>query len=113
MPHAHSNTVDSDISGFSSLPPPPYSGPDEANPTVLPQAFARPRLPEAKRNMQLSDRESILSEAHNKSMPISSVPEESYAVKFQTIVREAKEIVVGRIKVPTVSLSRVHHNLSI
>ena len=30
------------------------------------------------------------------------VPPDAKIVKFQTIVREGKEIVVGRIKVPTV-----------
>lgn len=33
------------------------------------------------------------------------MPEDITVVKFQTIVREAKEIVVGRIKVPIVSYS--------
>jgi hypothetical protein len=33
------------------------------------------------------------------------VPEDVTIVKFQTIVREGKEIVVGRIKVPTVRLA--------
>ena len=35
-----------------------------------------------------------------------SVPEDVTIVKFQTIVRDGKEIVVGRIKVPTVSVAR-------
>lgn len=77
-------------------------------PTVLPQAFARPRLPEAKRNVQLSDRESPLCYQADGLVLILIVPEESYAVKFQTIVREGKEIVVGRIKVPTVSCQPDH-----
>lgn len=85
MPHAHTSTVDSDITDFTtSVPPPPYSGPDASNPTVLPQAFTRPRLPEEKRNKHLGD-----------------LSDDTYAVKFQTIVRDSKEIVVGRIKVPT------------
>jgi hypothetical protein len=32
-----------------------------------------------------------------------SVPGDAHVVKFQTIVRDGKEIVVGRVKVPTVS----------
>jgi hypothetical protein len=39
----------------------------------------------------------VVASAHAK------VPEDITVVKFQTIVREAKEIVVGRIKVPIVS----------
>ncbi len=35
------------------------------------------------------------------------VPDDVAIVKFQTIVREGKEIVVGRIKVPTVSVSGI------
>lgn len=33
---------------------------------------------------------------------LGPVSDDAYIVKFQTIVREGKEIVVGRIKVPTV-----------
>lgn len=36
-----------------------------------------------------------------KSQADFAVPEDTAIVKFQTIVREGKEIVVGRIKVPT------------
>lgn len=42
-----------------------------------------------------------------RSLLTFKVPEDAYAVKFQTIVREGREIVVGRIKVPTVGCSRV------
>lgn len=42
------------------------------------------------------------------------MPEDVTIVKFQTIVREAREIVVGRIKVPTVSnVDGVHDHLLI
>ena len=54
----------------------------------LPQSLNRPRLPEAKRNRILD-----------------SLPEEAAIVKFQTIVRENKEITVGRIKLPVPSVS--------
>lgn len=111
MPHAHTSTVDSDITEFtSSVPPPPYSGPDVTNLNVLPQAFTRPALPEHKRNQQLSN-----CGCPGYLRADLAVPEETYFVKFQTIVREGKEIVVGRIKVPTVSVScstswfRRHH----
>lgn len=49
----------------------------------LPQSLNRPRLPEDKRNHILD-----------------SLPEDAAIVKFQTIVREEKEITVGRIKLP-------------
>lgn len=35
------------------------------------------------------------------------VASDTHVVKFQTIVRDGKEIVVGRLKVPTVSLPRL------
>ncbi|ORY27161.1 hypothetical protein BCR39DRAFT_538607 [Naematelia encephala] len=89
MPHAPSNTMDSDIVAFSnSHPPPPYPGSDltsgQYDLTPTPQIRNRPRLPEEKRNPHLR-----------------ALPEDATLVKFQTIVREGKEIVVGRIKVPT------------
>jgi hypothetical protein len=50
MPHAHTNTVDEDISSFSNtVPPPPYS-------VTGTTGEARPRLPEDKRNVHLSTR---------------------------------------------------------
>ena len=36
-----------------------------------------------------------------------AVASDTHVVKFQTIVRDGKEIVVGRLKVPTVSLPRI------
>ncbi|WVQ78300.1 hypothetical protein IAT38_000385 [Cryptococcus sp. DSM 104549] len=84
---------------YSSIPPPPYPGttgsalapsPAPATNTAAqydltptPYIVNRPRLPEDNRNAHLSD-----------------LPEDINIVKFQTIVREGKEIVVGRIKVP-------------
>jgi hypothetical protein len=40
-------------------------------------------------------------------MRLISVPGDAHLVKFQTIVRDGKEIVVGRVKVPTVSNRRL------
>ena len=62
MPHAHSDTVDSDIAAFSTrIPPPPYTdasidpGQYDLTPTL--QIHNRPRLPDEKRNPFLRDRE--------------------------------------------------------
>ncbi|WWD15950.1 hypothetical protein CI109_100374 [Kwoniella shandongensis] len=80
------NPAEDDISVYStSVPPPPYPG-DQAqyDLTPTPHAINRPRLPEDKRNALLRN-----------------LPEDVNIVKFQTIVREGKEIVIGRIKVPT------------
>ncbi|KAK6902996.1 hypothetical protein I203_108257 [Kwoniella mangroviensis CBS 8507] len=78
-----------DIAAFSNSipPPPPYSAEGaqaQYDLTPLPHHENRPRLPEERRNPLLT-----------------SLPEDVKIVKFQTIVREGKEIVVGRIKVPT------------
>ncbi|ODN84630.1 hypothetical protein L202_00537 [Cryptococcus amylolentus CBS 6039] len=65
--------------------PPPYNAHgDPYNLDPLPQEQNRPALPENKRNIHLA-----------------ALPAEARIVKFQTIVREGREIVVGRIKVPT------------
>ncbi|WVQ71670.1 hypothetical protein IAR50_001210 [Cryptococcus sp. DSM 104548] len=65
--------------------PPPYNAHEDAyNLDPLPQEQNRPALPENKRNLLLA-----------------ALPAEAKIVKFQTIVREGREIVVGRIKVPT------------
>ncbi|ORX39911.1 hypothetical protein BD324DRAFT_615485 [Kockovaella imperatae] len=85
MPHAATNTIDSDIVAFAnSNPPPPYPGSNQYDLTPTPYTQNRPRLPEERRNLHLT-----------------ALPEDAKIVKFQTIVREGKEIVVGRIKVPT------------
>jgi len=81
-------TNNDDIATFiNTVPPPPYPGNDPAphvyDLTPTPQIQNRPRLPEL-RNTHLSH-----------------LPDDVTIVKFQTIVREAREIVVGRIKVPT------------
>lgn len=50
MPHAHTNTVDEDITAFANtVPPPPYS-------ITGVTGEARPRLPEEKRNIHLATR---------------------------------------------------------
>ncbi|KAL1406896.1 hypothetical protein Q8F55_006308 [Vanrija albida] len=75
---------EADLEAFTTTaPPPPYSESATDFPTT-PQHVNRPRLPEAKRNPNLRN-----------------LPEDATLVKFQTIVREGQEIVVGRIKVPT------------
>ncbi|WWC89998.1 uncharacterized protein L201_004928 [Kwoniella dendrophila CBS 6074] len=78
-----------DITVFSnSVPPPPYSADNADNAqydlTPIPHTENRPRVPEERRNPLLT-----------------SLSDDVKIVKFQTIVREGKEIVVGRIKVPT------------
>ncbi|OCF35481.1 hypothetical protein I316_03033 [Kwoniella heveanensis BCC8398] len=86
----NSNSPEQDIVAYSnSVPPPPYPGDNNTQAaqydlTPTPHTVNRPRLPEDKRNALLT-----------------SLPEDVKIVKFQTIVREGKEIVVGRIKVPT------------
>ncbi|TXT07285.1 hypothetical protein VHUM_03455 [Vanrija humicola] len=83
---------EADLEAFTTTaPPPPYSESAADFPTT-PQHVNRPRLPEAKRN-------------HN----LLNLPEDATLVKFQTIVREGQEIVVGRIKVPTVSRRSTQH----
>ncbi|WVO22019.1 uncharacterized protein IAS62_003339 [Cryptococcus decagattii] len=75
--------------------PPPYPGMTndaQYDLTPLPHTANRPRLPEDKRNPHLNN-----------------LPEDTKIVKFQTIVRENKEIVVGRIKVPTENANGTHH----
>ncbi|KAE8537973.1 hypothetical protein D1P53_006040 [Cryptococcus gattii VGV] len=75
--------------------PPPYPGTThdaQYDLTPLPHTANRPRLPEDKRNPHLNN-----------------LPEDTKIVKFQTIVRENKEIVVGRIKVPTENANGTHH----
>ncbi|EKD01876.1 hypothetical protein A1Q2_03803 [Trichosporon asahii var. asahii CBS 8904] len=64
--------------------PPPYPGDNTYDLTPLPHTVNRPRLPEDRRNPHLSH-----------------VPVDTAIVKFQTIVREGKEIIIGRIKVST------------
>jgi hypothetical protein len=97
MSQHHTTTVDSDISLFTNSlpPPPPYSV--SGNPVD-----ERPVLPEIKRNAHLNARKwhdpVDLDEAD------LTVPADAHIVKFQTIVRDGREIVVGRIKVPTVSV---------
>ncbi|KAI9638127.1 uncharacterized protein MKK02DRAFT_31620 [Dioszegia hungarica] len=97
---AYRAQMDDELLSFTrSVPPPPYSGNAQvANPapipvdasradydlTPMPQSVNRPKLPEEKRNAYLGE-----------------LNEDSCIVKFQTIVRENREIVVGRIKVPT------------
>lgn len=109
MPHAQSSTIDSDIIIFSNtVPPPPYPGPGDASDvnydlTPTPQSLNRPRLPEERRNHFLRTCES--GQGERQSLMSESVPDDATIVKFQTIVREGREIVVGRIKVPTVSLT--------
>lgn len=93
MSVVNSSSTDADIDTFGqNMPPPPYSGSDEGvgatghgqyDLTPTPQNLNRPRLPEDKRNQHLRN-----------------LPEDVTIVKFQTIVREGKEIVVGRVKVP-------------
>ena len=69
MPHAPTNTVDSDIVAFAnSNPPPPYPGPDgdqmerdQYDLTPLPHTQNRPSLPEDKRNTHLKNRTSLHS----------------------------------------------------
>ncbi|KAL7424085.1 hypothetical protein Q5752_001670 [Cryptotrichosporon argae] len=86
MPLAPAVPAD-DVAVFMNVPPPPYPGhahPGTFDLTPTPQSLNRPRLPVDRRNPFLSH-----------------LPEDVTIVKFQTIVRENKEIVVGRIKVPT------------
>ncbi len=78
---------------------PAVSGADAVEPPPAYQSIAfsvapgnRPLLPEDKRNNYLS------------YAPTHSDPD-ALVVKFQTIVREEREIVVGRLKIPTVSKS--------
>ncbi|KAK8869776.1 hypothetical protein IAR55_000344 [Kwoniella newhampshirensis] len=80
------SAIDVDIVAYSnSVPPPPYPGDQhQYDLTPTPHASNRPRLPEDMRNALLRN-----------------LPDDVNIVKFQTIVREGKEIVVGRIKVPT------------
>ncbi|WWC61072.1 uncharacterized protein I303_103650 [Kwoniella dejecticola CBS 10117] len=79
------NFQQDDVAAFStSVPPPPYSADNQYDLTPLPHTENRPRVPEEKRNPLLTN-----------------LPDDVKIVKFQTIVREGKEIVVGRIKVPT------------
>lgn len=93
-------TADGDIANFSrSLPPPPYPG-EGYDLTPTPQSVNRPRLPEERRNPWLARRASLPSFSNISSSP--AVPEDATIVKFQTIVREGKEIIIGRIKVLTV-----------
>ncbi|WVQ98762.1 hypothetical protein IAU59_005893 [Kwoniella sp. CBS 9459] len=85
----NSNSPEQDIVAYSnSVPPPPYPGDNnqaaQYDLTPTPHNVNRPRLPEDRRNALLA-----------------SLPDDVKIVKFQTIVREGKEIVVGRIKVPT------------
>ncbi|WVF72185.1 hypothetical protein IAT40_006997 [Kwoniella sp. CBS 6097] len=85
----NSNSPEQDIVAYSnSVPPPPYPGDNnqaaQYDLTPTPHNVNRPRLPEDKRNQLLAN-----------------LPDDVKIVKFQTIVREGKEIVVGRIKVPT------------
>ncbi|GMK56997.1 hypothetical protein CspeluHIS016_0308370 [Cutaneotrichosporon spelunceum] len=76
--------ADADIASFTrSNPPPPYPG-EGYDFTPTPQSVNRPRLPEERRNVNLH-----------------RLPEDATIVKFQTIVREGKEIIIGRIKVQT------------
>lgn len=81
----------------TSLPPPPYSvnagGDTDLTPT--PHSLNRPRLP-ARRNEHLDNCRSC---SHSE---LNTVPDDINIVKFQTIVREGKEIIIGRVKVPTV-----------
>ena len=101
----HAST-DFEINIYSNtVPPPPYSGAGAGDAsginydlTPTPQSVNRPRLPEEKRNVYLRTRMYLLS-----SVIDGTVPDDATIVKFQTIVREGREIVVGRIKVPTVS----------
>lgn len=65
MPHAPTNTVDSDIATFSRVPPPPYPGSENVDAgqydlTPIPQNQNRPRLPEEKRNPHLMNCESYM-----------------------------------------------------
>lgn len=62
-------------------PPPPATGKERASPVLT--TLARPT-------------------ARLASAPPLPVPKENFVVKYQTIVREEQEIVVGRVKVPTV-----------
>jgi len=97
MPHTHTNTIDEDISSFANtVPPPPYSVTGNTG-------EPRPKLPEEKRNVHLNTREFVIFQPRVK---LISVPGDAHLVKFQTIVRDGKEIVVGRVKVPTVSILR-------
>lgn len=100
MAHHHTSTVDSDISFFTNSlpPPPPYSV--SGNPVD-----ARPRLPEVKRNALLNA--CMLAWSWLVTLANVPVPADSHVVKFQTIVRDGREIVVGRVKVPTVSAAEV------
>ncbi|WRT67170.1 uncharacterized protein IL334_004136 [Kwoniella shivajii] len=86
MSNNNSSHQQDDIVAYSnSVPPPPYSADNaQYDLTPIPHTENRPRLPEEKRNALLTN-----------------LPEDVKIVKFQTIVREGKEIVVGRIKVPT------------
>nr|ODN77325.1 hypothetical protein L203_06265 [Cryptococcus depauperatus CBS 7841] len=77
---------------ITDVAPPPYPGNDQYDLTPTPHTANRPRLPEDKRNSHLID-----------------LSDDAKIVKFQTIVREGKEIVVGRIKVPTETNSGPHH----
>lgn len=110
--------------GVPSTAPPPYPGDNTYDLTPLPHTVNRPRLPEEKRNPHLSSGKYEVHQAVGKAvaMPIFgvcdssphslskfsftfAVPADNTIVKFQTIVREGKEIVIGRIKVSTVSTS--------
>ncbi|WVR05209.1 hypothetical protein IAU60_002221 [Kwoniella sp. DSM 27419] len=82
-----SNNTDDIVAYSNSVPPPPYPGDGnhgaQYDLTPTPHTVNRPRLPEDRRNPLLN-----------------SLPDDVKIVKFQTIVREGQEIVVGRIKVP-------------
>lgn len=80
----------------SSVPPPPYSvnAGGDADLTPTPHSMNRPRLP-TRRNEHLNNRGC-------REAALTAVAEDAHIVKFQTIVREGKEIIIGRIKVPTV-----------
>ncbi|CAK9779826.1 hypothetical protein CC85DRAFT_266840 [Cutaneotrichosporon oleaginosum] len=81
-----------DLASLSrSNPPPPYPG-EGYDFTPTPQNVNRPRLPEPRRNPYLR-----------------RLPEDATLVKFQTIVREGKEIIIGRIKVQTPERTGAQH----
>ncbi|BEI81146.1 hypothetical protein CcaverHIS002_0203060 [Cutaneotrichosporon cavernicola] len=84
--------ADADIASFTrSNPPPPYPG-EGYDLTPTPQSVNRPRLPEERRNVNLH-----------------RLPDDATIVKFQTIVREDKEIIIGRIKVQTPAATGTAH----
>lgn len=96
------NPIDENLDELvNTAPPPPYPGSaNNYDLTPTPQSQNRPRLPESNRNERLND--CTCPYEAGEGILISAVTEDVFIVKFQTIVRDGKEIIIGRVKVPTV-----------